>query len=431
MSFIDNFEVWPKIVLADKYSNIFIKDKYNQGFIKDSKEFDIYYYPLERYSPLGEYRYAEKRTIKANNNILSINQFFKSEQEHIIEIREKDSNHSFLKVNVYSLHKDLFDLRPYKGDLHMHSYYSDGQESPEFVAASCRKIGLDFMAITDHGLYAPSVQAQNYFKDLDLDFLICLGEEVHPENNPVHIINFGGNFSINEEMINNKEKYYEEVNKIKERLPEIHDEDAKYQCASCLWVFDKIRKANGLGIFCHPYWLVNEGYYISDTVISYMLENQPYDALELIGGYYKSEANSNILQVARYYEERSKGKSIPIVGVSDSHGCQNGNLFGWYYTIVFSQNLQQESIINNIKNLNSVAVEALPGETVRVYGPFRLVKYSLFLLREILPKHDKLCSNEGKLMLDYLSGDKKSLERLKNSKGQIERLYCNLWAKSE
>jgi len=48
------------------------------------------------------------------------------------------------------------------------------------VASSCRKIGLDFVTITDHGKYFPSIEVIDTFKDLDLDFKIFPGEEVHP-----------------------------------------------------------------------------------------------------------------------------------------------------------------------------------------------------------------------------------------------------------
>jgi predicted metal-dependent phosphoesterase TrpH len=82
--------------------------------------------------------------------------------------------------SVYSVNDDLLSRVPYKGDMHIHTYYSDGIESPAYVASSCRKIGLDFVAITDHGKYFPSIEAIDTFKDLDLDFKIFPGEEVHP-----------------------------------------------------------------------------------------------------------------------------------------------------------------------------------------------------------------------------------------------------------
>ena len=50
----------------------------------------------------------------------------------------------------------------------MHSHYSDGQESPAYVAAACRREGLDFMALTDHGQYKPSLEAQQAFENVRL-----------------------------------------------------------------------------------------------------------------------------------------------------------------------------------------------------------------------------------------------------------------------
>lgn len=424
------FDVYPKIVPSNVYTTIYVKDRYSQSLIKDGFEYEIRYYPLERFSHISEYKYQEAKFIKAVNGALKIEQYFMGEQEHILEIQEKGNESSGRKMRfcVYSLEKDLFERRPYKGDMHMHTHRSDGKESPGFVTASCRKIGLDFMAITDHGQYIPSIESQEVFKGVSLDLLVCRGEEVHPVKNPVHMINFGGSFSINDLIKENEESYFNAVKEIEAGLVDIKDDDARYQCASCIWSFDKIREGGGLGIFCHPYWLVREGYYISDTVTSYLHDTQHFDALEVIGGYYKSEEDSNTLQVARYHEERAKGRRIPIVGVSDAHGCENSDLFGWYYTIVFSPSLEQKEIIGSIKDLYSVAVEAIPGEAVRAYGPFRFVKYALFLMREILPEHDELCFEEGKLMMSYMAGEVGTAGKLLALKGQTKSLYSKLWA---
>ena len=35
-------------------------------------------------------------------------------------------------------------------DLHLHTYYSDGKESPAVVVARAKAMGIDVMAITDH-----------------------------------------------------------------------------------------------------------------------------------------------------------------------------------------------------------------------------------------------------------------------------------------
>lgn len=425
------FDVDPKIVPSDKTTVITIRDRYKQSFLQDETEYEVRYYPLERFSHVSEYKFQDVKMVKARNGTLQIEQYFSSEQEHVVEIQEKGNENPAKRkrFSIYSLHEDLFSRKPYKGDMHMHTHHSDGRESPGYVTASCRKIGMDFMAITDHGKYFPSMESQQAFKNADIDLLICRGEEVHPARNPVHMINFGGSFSLNEMMNADQEKYLEEVRKIETGLHGIKDEDSRYQCASCIWCFDKIREGGGLGIFCHPYWLVREGYYISDTVTSYLLDTQPYDALELIGGYHKYEEESNTLQVARYQEERSKGRKVPIVGVSDAHGCETGELFGWFYTIVFSPSLELQEIIGSIKDLYSVAVEAIPGETVRAYGPFRYVKYASFLIREVMPYHDELCFEEGSVMLEYLAGEKGANDKLKALKGRTEALYQKLWAK--
>src|SRR5207247_2571400 len=37
-----------------------------------------------------------------------------------------------------------------RGDLHMHSMWSDGRDSVEAMVAACRGLGYEYMAITDH-----------------------------------------------------------------------------------------------------------------------------------------------------------------------------------------------------------------------------------------------------------------------------------------
>ncbi|GMQ59483.1 hypothetical protein AN1V17_38800 [Vallitalea sediminicola] len=421
------FEVTPKIILSDTTTEIKIKPLVKHEFFNSDTDIEVVYYPLEHFSNRGEYNYQDKYIVRAEDGIIKLTQHFVGEQEHIIKITNTENNKSYT-FNFYSVKSDLFDRIPYKGDLHMHSHHSDGKESPGFVTASCRRIGFDFMALTDHKKYYPSIECQETYKDIDVDILIARGEEVHPENNNVHIINFGGNFSVNELMNQDKEQYYSEVRDL-EKAIDIKDEQAKYECASSMWCFDKIRAGGGLSIFCHPYWLIDSGYYISNSVISFMYDNQPYDANEVIGGYHPYEFSSNTLQVARYYEERAKGKKVPIVGVSDAHGCEDKDLFGWFYTIVFAPSNAQADIIKSIKDLYSVGVESPAGETARPVGPFRLVKYALYLIREVFPLHDELCYEEGQLMLKHITGDENAKARLNSLQGQVNNLYNKLFSK--
>jgi hypothetical protein len=175
----------------------------------------------------------------------------------------------------------------------------------------------------------------------------------------------------------------------------------RYPFASCLWCFDQIREAGGLGIFCHPYWVYRQRYDVPAALTDLLFKHRPFDAYELIGGYHWHEAEANNLQVARYFEECRRGGALPIVGASDSHGVETGQLFGWYYTVVFSPTPALADLMAAIKVCNSVAVEALPGQPPHVYGPLRLVRYTHFLLREIFPQHDAACAEEGQRMLAH------------------------------
>lgn len=435
------FRVFPKVVLANELTEIAIEPLYDYYQIKDDEIYEVCIVPMEHRNPNENllipsafqvdsvFDSVETKEIKPCDGKFIFQHLFFEEQEHIIYLRETSENKRLVGAfNVYSLRHDLFHRLPLKGDLHMHSNRSDGREPPAFVAASCRKIGLDFMALTDHGKYEPSIEAQRAFDFDKIDLKIFRGEEVHAPNNPVHIVNFGGNFSVNDLFRgDNYQNYLNEVEDISANLGCLKQGVDRYQYASCLWVFQKIRQARGLGIFCHPYWLITSGYSPSGPLTDYLFETQPFDALEVIGGYYKNQVDSNTLQVARYHEERAKGKKIPVVGVSDAHGCESGDLFGWYYTIVFSPTNELQDIIQSIKDGYSVAVENMRGESKRAYGPFRMVKFALFALRELYYEHDRFCEEEGQLMLEHLKNNEEAEDILESKKGRaidsLKRLY--------
>jgi len=96
--------------------------------------------------------------------------------------------------------------------------------------------------------------------------------------------------------------------------------------------------------------------------------------------------------------------------------------------VVWAPTPNLSDVIAGVKDCRAVAVEALPGQTPRVFGPFRLVKYGLYLLREILPLHDVLCLEEGQFMKAHLAGQEDAVRDLARRSGQVARLYPRLWA---
>ena len=421
------YDVFPRIARAGRETTITVEPLFDHCRLSDDLDHQVIILPTE--GSAGQTRRLDPKPVpfELTDGVLRVRYLFESEQEYalLIVTGEPGNLELVAEFRLYALEEDLFARRPYKGDMHLHSHYSDGRESPAYVAGASRRIGLDFMAVTDHHRYAPSLKAARAFEGVDVDLRIYPGEEVHAPDNPVHIINFGGRFSINELFAT--AAYRAEVAAVEEALTDLPACVHRYPYASCVWCYDKIREAGGLGLFCHPYWLAGHRYDVPGYLTTLILDRQPYDALELIAGYGRLEIESNTLQVARYHEERAQGRQIPIVGVSDAHGCERGELFGWFYTVVFAPSLDLDDLISSVKDLYSVAVEALPGETARAFGPLRLVKYAQFLLREVLPQHDELCIEEGRLMLGYVAGDEQAAEKLRSLRGRTAALYDHLW----
>ncbi|MBN1579695.1 MAG: PHP domain-containing protein [Anaerolineae bacterium] len=424
------FDITPRIVRAGQEATITIRPLFDHCRFSETNDYQVIMLPTEGVAGQTSWPPPQPLPFALSDGTIRVSSVFESEQEYallvttpVVEGKRPDVIAEF---RLYALAGDLFERRPFKGDIHMHSHYSDGRESPAYVAGACRRIGLDFMALTDHHQYAPSLEAMGALARVDIDLRIYPGEEVHPPGNPVHIVNFGGAFSLN--ALFPTDAYRDEVEAIAKNLRGLPAEVECYPYASCVWCFDKIREGGGLGLFCHPYWLSRHRYDVPVYLTDLMFERQPYDALELIGGYHRFELESNNLQVARYHEERAKGKQIPVVGVSDAHGCERGELFGWFYTIVFAPSAELPDLIDNVKALYSVAIEALPGEQACAFGPFRLVKYAQFLLREIFPQHDELCVEEGRLMLAFAAGDEDAAEMLRQYKGRTGALYDRFWA---
>jgi hypothetical protein len=427
MTISSYFDLSPRIVPARQTREITIRSPFGHRAFLPGETHTLHAYPMGGIP--GNYGRGQPDELPFNiqENTLRFIYHFPIEQEYTFILERVGGSQPGWKAefHIYALEPDLYTRRPFKGDMHMHTHYSDGKESPAYVAAACRRLGMDFIAITDHGQYEPSLEAIKAYQDAPIDLRIFPGEEVHPPDNPVHMLNIGGKFSVNS-MFQSSD-YRQHVQALQEQLSNLPPGVDPYFFASCTWTFDHIRQADGLGVFCHPYWIYGNKYNVPAALTDSLFERQPFDAYELIGGYHRHEFDSNKLQVARYQEERIKGKRLPIIGVSDSHGVERDELAGWYYTILFAPSPELSDVIQGIKDLYSVAVEALPGETPRAYGPLRLVRYALFLLREIFPDHDELCREEGRLMLEYAAGNTNTASQLGIKRGRTTALYNHFW----
>ncbi len=416
------YDVWPRVVRSHARQMIRVRPLYEHGRLEG--ELKARLVPMEGWSGQTSWDGIESLPVSRQGDTLLVDCPFEREQEYLLELEGEAGRRAVLRL--YALEQDLLRRKPWKGDFHMHSNRSDGAEAPAYAPGACRRSGLDFMALTDHGRYQPSLDAMAAFDAVSIDLRIFPGEEVHPPRVPVHMVNFGGSFSVND--LFKSERYEREVRELIGRLGPLPKGADPWNYAVCQWCFDRIAEGGGLGIFCHPYWFSGRHLDVPMALSDLIFDRQPFGAYELIGGYHRHELESNTLQVARYHEERLRGRGIPIVGVSDSHGFENGELFGWYYTIAFAEECGLSSLVGAIKDLYSVAVEAVEGQAARAFGPFRLVRYAQYLMRTVFPLHDALTAEEGRLMLAHAAGDPAAADALARLSGRVEALYARLWA---
>ena len=246
----------------------------------------------------------------------------------------------------------------------MHSCRSDGREAPEIVTANYRGHGYDFFSLTDHHRYYPSLEVMEYYRDLT-DFNLVPGEEVHLPLNPAHFVNFGGTFSVNALVTPSKneekagtdlawrsldgkapatmttEEYLEMVHERAKSVP-LANESERLAYAAMQWICEQVRAAGGLGIFPHPGWITRGSMSLPEEYTYFILETQPFDAFEVLGG--ERYFQHNGYQSTLYYEMKAKGYDFPIVGSTDSHGSTEHNRNATLAsTIVFARRTRERS----------------------------------------------------------------------------------------
>ena len=425
-----DYYVFPRVVPAAEVTRITIVPRGIHAAPAVGETFRLMILPMEQtlepYKQNDEY---PSMMLSGTGGAFTFAWQFDGEQEHILRIdRYKDGKIQPKKrteLSVYSLLPDLMAMRPYRGDLHVHTTRSDGRESPEYVVAEYRRAGFDFMAITDHHTWQPSEEAIQAYKNIPTDIKLFHGEEVHAPGNHTHLVNFGGSYSINALFEADEAGYRAAVNALEANTGELAEGVDRFEYCANVWLLEQIRKAGGLAIYAHPHWIANV-YHVRDAMTWQLFRDAPFDAFELLGGQTKRENN---MQCAIYEEARAMGLRIPIVGSSDSHGTVNPVNFTEESTFVFAKDCELQSLIEAIKALRSVAIASYQRDEVPfVHGPYRMAKYAMFLLEAYFPQHDELCAIEGGLMHLAIEGDEGAKHLLAQFIGRAEAFMQRCFA---
>ena len=451
------YDVFPKVFEAGKQTAVHINTAGGEIFFCPGKACTAKITWLSggsaAHNPPSAFEAEVPFTPDENGNFV-IDSVFPHEGEYRIsaECTDGDRRKKFVYA-VYAVENELVGKYPFIGDLHMHTCRSDGNQTPEMVAASYRGHGYDFLAITDHRRYYPSLEAIESFKNIPTDYALIPGEEVHLP--PIkgftvdpHTINFGGEYSINaliEGSCNEEAGKDKKFRSIRESCPEVMTKEEfdekmpalieaeKSVCPENVdprnagvlrWLYNEIRNAGGLAIFPHPTWITREAFHDADALNDWLVENKIFDAFEVLGGENYFEQNG--FQAIRYYEDKARGYRYPVVGSTDSHNCtpENRNAF-ICSTIVFSPENERKALIDSIKAFRSVAVDTI-SEEFRLVGEMRYVRYACFLLKNWFPLHDDACFEEGRLMQRVFFGTpgekENALATLKVMSGRMQAM---------
>jgi len=421
---LHHYDIYPMVVQADKTSTITIAPRgHHAAFTQANYRLSIHPWDEGAVDEFPEYNndFAFDVTPDEDGCIRISFEFFGC-QQHFIRLKADDFS---LQMSVFSVDDDLVGRYPFRGDLHLHTTYSDGRQAPAIVAANYRKTGYDFLAITDHRQYAPSLEAIDVYKNVPIELCLVPGEEVHaPQNdthrNNLHIINFGGTHSIND-MFEDADEHWARVDEYMTTLdiPACFVGMERYYYADCHWIFNEIRRAGGLGVFCHPYWLSNV-LQVPPRLVEKLMQHLPFDAFEVLGGENYFEQNG--YQTVQYYEDMAKGRKYAIVGSTDSHNSVNSRNSHVCSTMVFAHENERTALVQAVRDCYSIAVDTID-ETPRFVGNMRLVRYACFLQNNFFPRHDELCFEEGRAMHDYACGvaGAEEILRLLNGRMQAQR----------
>lgn len=326
--------------------------------------------------------------------------------------------------SIYALDEDLYNKRPFKGDMHIHTTGSDGDESPQMVAAEYRKSGYDFISITDHRALQPSLDAINIFKNIPTSFKIFPGEEIHLGTKGVfHYVNFNPKYSVNDIIKADFDGVEREVKELSKGIEADNDVD-RLELAWFKWMYENAKKSGGIAIYPHPFYEPDGATNIRTSISNEIFRQGFMDVFEIFGG---CSGKGNKMQFAMWLDHIKQGKNIPIVASTDSHSSvkRGWSNFNMWWTVVFAEDA--ESIPDNILEGNTVAVDDTVIDNKNIYGDLRLVRYSWFLMENYFDWLTPLCNASGQAMLRYIFGDESQLELVRLLENEIDMFKKNFF----
>ncbi len=220
-----------------------------------------------------------------------------------------------------------------KGDLHIHTEYSDGDVLDEVLFQSVNS-GLDFLAVADHDTSKGVPFAQEWLKRKGLPTIVIKGCEVTGPG--CHLLALGC--------------------------------DENIMCSDSIEnISEEVHKKNGFLCAAHPCWSRTKKTFWDNRLFHNCAEDGKFDGIELINysANYDEDGNAKKgnIPVIEYYKTLQKaGINIPVTVGSDAHMAHE---IGNVYMIAFPEACNSDSVLKTIFKDN-MAVACWKGE---IYGP--------------------------------------------------------------
>lgn len=168
------YEVFPKVFSVNSEANISIRGLHCVRTFEPHQVYAIYCF-----SKINKDEEVKLKIEADKEGYLKFRIPLHTKGEYLIDIYNEENKETILTTQyIFAASSDLAKKRAYKGDLHIHTTYSDGKKSPLYMAIIGKKLGFDFISITDHDKYYPSLEAIRKAKKMNLNLLIFPGEEV-------------------------------------------------------------------------------------------------------------------------------------------------------------------------------------------------------------------------------------------------------------
>lgn len=388
--------IYPKVFRAGKRGQIYYRG--GEGATRvEMRIFGMERYTVPRTERMRideEGRHIPLPMTRLTDGLYVVEFDFTEEQRYTFRVLEDGESRAY--GSLYAVGDDIFPLGFFKGDTHLHSCRSDGVGTPFEVACDYREAGYDFICLTDHHRYAPSLEARDAVAPLTDAFTVFPGEEVHNKDmGYVHIVNFAGKGSVNE-IIEGDPNYLAArlaAIKAENAFPEDVDPETT---AMRLFITEEIRRAGGLAVLAHPFWNTGGEYSIETPEAIYHLMRGSFDALELLASDDR-DGNGDNLQVALYYHLRDQGVRTPVLGASDRHDPKNPyTYFHRHFSLIFAKDAA--AIPDAVRAGMSVAVNRRSDTDFFVFGDYRLVKYARYLLSDFYPHYLPLAAAHADAM---------------------------------